>query len=69
MSMKTNEHLSDIPQEHIDMIRKLAAEGMPAGRIAFLTHMSESVVREVLATSVNTTEEQTPANQEGGSSR
>jgi hypothetical protein len=56
------EKLHDIPQEHIDMIRKLASEGMPVGRIGFLTHMSESVVREVLAAPVNTTEQEAPGN-------
>jgi hypothetical protein len=48
--------IDDIPQEHIDMIRQLASEGLPVGRIAFLTHMGERTVREVLATPVNTTE-------------
>ena len=58
MSMETNTQPSRIPQEHVDMIRQLAREGLPVGRIAFLTHMSEGTVREVLASSVNTTEEE-----------
>lgn len=56
--MSTN--LSHIPREHVDMIRKLGREGVPTGRIAFLTHMSENTVREILAESVNTTNEEPP---------
>jgi DNA-directed RNA polymerase specialized sigma24 family protein len=49
--------LSQIPREHIEAIRQLGGEGLPIERIAFLTHMSESTVREVLAAPVNTTKE------------
>jgi hypothetical protein len=52
-----SQSLSHIPAEHLDAIRQLASEGSPVGRIAFLTHMSETTVRECLAASVDTTKE------------
>ena len=57
MSMNPKVQINRIPRQHLAMIRKLASEGLKPGRIAFLTHMSESTVREVLAKAVNTTEE------------
>ena len=57
MNMTPNIQIDRIPQEHVDMIRQLAREGLPEERIAFLTHMSERTVREVLAAPVTTTKE------------
>jgi hypothetical protein len=58
MTMNKDAQIRRIPPEHIRMIRQLASEGLPVGRIAFLTHMTEGTVREVLAAPVNTTEEE-----------
>jgi hypothetical protein len=41
--------LSTIPAEHMAMIQKLGREKTSVGRIAFMTHMSQSTVHEVLA--------------------
>ncbi|WP_412759797.1 antitoxin Xre-like helix-turn-helix domain-containing protein [Methylorubrum subtropicum] len=38
-----------IPLDTKDVVRVFAAEGMPRGQIAFLTHLSESTVDRILA--------------------
>ena len=58
MTMNKDAQIRRIPPEHIRMIRQLASEGLPVGRIACLTHMTEGTVREVSAAPVNTTEEE-----------
>jgi DNA-directed RNA polymerase specialized sigma24 family protein len=59
------EAIDRIPEEHLEMIRKLGRENMPVGRIASMTHMSERTVHEVLAIADI---EPTPNPSEAGSS-
>ena len=44
-----NDAIAHIPAEHIAMVQKLGREAVPVGRIAFMTHMSQSTVHEILA--------------------
>ena len=41
--------INHIPAHHIAMIQKLGRENKPVGRIAFMTHMSQSTVLQVLS--------------------
>lgn len=60
------EAIDHIPAEHIDMIQKLGRERMPVGRIAFMTHMSQSTVLEVLS-AADITPTENPSEEQGTS--